>query len=81
MLASLALGNVAAITIAIVHVLFNTIGVVFISQVPLFRKIPLALSRGLGEIAYKKRRYAFIYVLCLYFVIPGILIAVSKFIK
>lgn len=80
MLASLALGNISAISIAIVHLLFNVAGALFISQVPIFRKIPLSLARNLGEIAYKKRRYAFIYVFCLYFVIPGLLIAISKLI-
>lgn len=78
MLASLALGNISAITIAIVHLLFNTIGAVVISQIPIFRKIPLALARNLGDLAFKKRRMAFIYVFCLYFIIPSLLIALSK---
>ncbi len=78
LLASLAVGNVAAISIAFVHILFNFIGVVFISQVSLFRQIPLKLARGLGELAYHKRRYAFVYVIGLYFIVPATLIFVSK---
>ena len=78
-LASLATGNPAAITIAFVHFLFNFFGVTVIYPIAIFRKIPIALAKGLGEIAFKKRRYAVIYVLSLFFIIPGFLIFISRF--
>ncbi len=80
-LASFATGNIAAITVAFTHFLFNAIGVVFFYPIPLFRKIPIFLAKGLGELALKKRRYAFIYVSSVFFLIPGILIFISRLFK
>jgi len=80
-LASFATGNIAAITVAFTHFLFNAIGAVFFYPVPLFRKIPIFLAKGLGELALKKRRYAFIYVLSAFFLIPGIFIFISRLFK
>ena len=77
-LASFATGNIAAITIAFVHFLFNVIGVVCIYPIPLFRKIPIKLALTFGVIASKKRHYAFIYVLVVFFVLPSLLIFLSK---
>ena len=77
-LASLATGNPAAITIAFVHFLFNFIGVVFIYPIKIVRKIPINLAKWFGELAYKKRIYAIIYVLSVFFIIPSLLILISK---
>lgn len=73
-LASFATGNPAAITIAFVHFLFNFFGTIFIYPVKFIRRIPIALARGLGELVYKKRRYAFIYVAVSFFIVPSLLI-------
>lgn len=80
-LASFATGNVAATTVAFVHFLFNTIGVCCIYPIKPLRKIPIGLARNLGELAFRRRRYVLLYVLTLFFVIPGILIFVSKIFK
>ncbi|MBU1121915.1 MAG: Na/Pi symporter [Candidatus Omnitrophica bacterium] len=80
-LASFATANPAAITIAFVHFLFNLVGVVLIYPIKIFRQIPIRLAKGLGELAFRKRRYAFIYMASVFFLIPFILIMVSKFIK
>ena len=80
-LASFATGNIAAITVAFTHFLFNAIGVVFFYPIPLLRKIPIFLARGMGELVLKKRRYAFIYVSSVFFLIPGILIFISRLFK
>ncbi|HEB02020.1 MAG TPA: hypothetical protein ENI12_02185 [Nitrospirae bacterium] len=77
-LASLATGNPAAITIAFVHFLFNFIGVVFIYPVRIMREIPITLATKLGELAARKRRYAFFYVITLFFLIPSLLIIISR---
>lgn len=73
-LASFATGNPAAITIAFVHFLFNFFGTILIYPVKFIRRIPIALARGLGELVYKKRRYAFIYVAVSFFIVPSLLI-------
>lgn len=73
-LASFATGNVSAITIAFVHFLFNVCGTLIIYPIKFIRQIPLKLARGLGELAYRKRRYAFMYVIFTFFLVPGLLI-------
>jgi len=77
-LASFATGNIAAVTVAFVHFLFNMIGVCLIYPIKALRRIPTGLAKNLGNLAFKKRRYVFIYVLTLFFIIPGLLIFISK---
>jgi len=81
LLASFATGEVSAIIIAFVHLLFNVLGVTLIYPIGFIRRIPIKLANGLGELAFKKRRYAVIYVLGLFFILPGILILISKLIR
>lgn len=77
-LASFATGNPAAITIAFAHFLFNLFGAIFIYPIPYFRQIPIRLAKGLGRMAAVRRWYAFAYVITLFFIIPGILILISR---
>jgi len=77
-LASFATGNIAAITIAFVHFLFNLVGVVCLYPIPLFKRIPIRLAHGLGVIASRKRLYAFVYVVGVFFILPSLLILISK---
>lgn len=74
MLASFATGNVSAITIAFVHFFFNFLGTLIIYPIKAIRRIPLMLARALGELAYIKRRYAVMYVIFSFFILPGLLI-------
>ncbi len=80
-LASFATGNVAAITIAFVHLLFNLIGVCVIYPIKIFRRIPINLARSLGDLAFRKRRYAILYVTGLFFLMPAVLILISKILR
>ncbi len=80
-LASFATGNISAVTVAFVHFLFNTIGVCFVYPLKPMRRIPIGLANALGNLAFRKRRYVILYVLTMFFVIPGILIFLSKVLK
>jgi sodium-dependent phosphate cotransporter len=77
-LASFATGNISAIIIAFVHFLFNLTGVVFLYPIPMFRKIPIRLAHRLGIVASRKRRYAFLYVLTVFFIVPSLFIFIPK---
>ena len=77
MLAALT-GNVAAITIAFAHFMFNLTGILLIYPIKAIRNIPLRMARGMAEIAYKKRWVAFLYVVTAFFVIPGLVIFISR---
>ena len=80
-LASLATGNVVAISVAFAHLVFNLICVLFIYPMPILRSIPIKLAKWMGDLAFKKRRYAIIYTLSVYFLVPGLLIFISRFFK
>jgi len=80
-LASFATGNISAIVVAFEHFLFNTIGVLIVFPIRAIRMIPINLAKSLGNLAYNKRRYAFIYVLSVFFFIPALLIFISKCFK
>ena len=77
-LASFATGNISAIVIAFAHFLFNLTGAVCIYPIKWFRMIPIHLAKSLGNLAAEKRRYAIAYVLCVFFIIPALLILISK---
>lgn len=78
-LASLATGNPSAIAIAFAHFLFNMIGATIFFPIKFFRKIPLITARFLGEIAYKNRAYALLYICITFFILPITLIVISRF--
>lgn len=81
LLASFATGNIAAITIAFVHLLFNCVGVGCIYPIRFFREIPIKLAHWLGDLAFRKRRYAIMYVITLFFIIPTLMIVLSRLFK
>jgi len=76
-----ATGNVSAIIIAFVHFLFNLAGAIFIYPIRVFRNVPINLAKALGDLAQRKRGYAIIYVLGLFFFVPTLLILISKYFK
>ena len=77
MLASLT-GNVAAITIALVHVLFNLTGILIFYSLKFTRGIPLYLARKLAGAVSEKRWLAFIYVGTVFFILPIFLIWIGS---
>jgi sodium-dependent phosphate cotransporter len=77
-LASFATGNISAVVIAFAHFLFNATGAVLIYPIPWCRMVPIHLAKSLGKLAAEKRRYAVAYVLCVFFIIPALLILISK---
>ena len=77
-LASFATGNISAVVIAFVHFLFNLIGTIFIYPLRFCRMVPIYLAKALGDLAAEKRRYAVVYVLSVFFLVPAFLILISK---
>jgi len=62
----------AGVTIALVHVLFNLVGIVFIYTVPFIRRIPLAAAENLAGVAMRSRTVALAYVVILFYGLPAI---------
>ncbi len=70
-LASLATGNIAAVTIAFAHMLFNFCGIVVF--LPL-KKIPLYLARKLADYSVKNKAVPLVFIGAIFFIIPLALI-------
>ena len=77
-LASFAVGPVG-LTIALAHLLFNITGIVLVYPLPAIRAVPIRLARWLGELAAESKRYAIMYVVGVFFAVPGLLILISRF--
>jgi sodium-dependent phosphate cotransporter len=77
-LASLAVGEVTALTVAFAHLLFNVLGIAIIWPVERIRSIPTNLARQFGEIARRQRWLPLVYVLVVFYVLPLVLILVMR---
>ena len=62
-----------ALTIALVHVMFNVFAVALIYSMPLLREIPLQLADKLAKIGAENKPAALGYVLGSFFVLPGLI--------
>ena len=78
LLAALATGNPAAVTVAVVHTLFNVSGIALFYPIRALRRIPLRLAVGLADVAAERRSTAFVYALGMFVVIPLIGVMVLR---
>jgi sodium-dependent phosphate cotransporter len=74
-LASLATGNIAAVTVAFAHLLFNILGVVIVYPL---RRIPLFLARTLADVSIRNRILPFVYIAIMFFLFPFLLIYLMR---
>ncbi len=79
LLASLT-GRIDGLIIAVVHVLFNLVGVLLVYPTPL-RKIPVALAIRMGNVAERSRKVVIIYLVVAFFLIPIIVIMLSRLLR
>ena len=70
LMASLATGNPAAVTVAVVHTLFNLSGIALFYPIRALRRIPLRLAAGLADVAAERRSTAIIYAVGVFVVVP-----------
>lgn len=72
-------GNVeAALTIALIHLAYNVIGVIVIYGIPFLRDIPPKLATWLANLASEKKIYALAYILGVFFFLPLLAVGVSS---
>jgi sodium-dependent phosphate cotransporter len=77
MLAALATGHPAAVTVAFSHLFFNLSAALVIYVPPPMRAIPMALASALGRFGSRNRVLAGIYILFVFYGVPIILLFVS----
>jgi len=80
-LASFAVGEPHAVTIAFCHFLFNLTGALLIYPIRICRMVPIALAKAFGDLAAEKRRYAAMYLLGVFFCLPGLMILIARLLK
>ena len=73
--AGFAIGVDAGITIAFVHLMFNVFGVCIFYPL---RRIPISFAKKLGDFAFKKKRYAIIYIITIFYLLPIIYILLRQ---
>tara|TARA_Y100001970_G_scaffold85045_1_gene107252 strand:+ start:9401 stop:10528 length:1128 start_codon:yes stop_codon:yes gene_type:complete len=78
LLAALATSRPEALTVAIVHTLFNVGGIVLLYPMPYVRDIPIRLAENLANIAINRRVAAVIYVVVVFIVVPLLGVAILR---
>jgi len=68
---------VPALQIAIVHLLYNSVGVLVIYGIPWLRRIPIVCAEWLAGMAAKRKSFAVVYMVGVFFVIPAALVGLS----
>jgi sodium-dependent phosphate cotransporter len=64
----------AAISIAVVHFLFNFTGVILFMPFTALRNIPVSIALKFGALTMRNRLYGFLYIVFTFFILPFILI-------
>ncbi|MEY8263854.1 MAG: Na/Pi cotransporter family protein, partial [Bermanella sp.] len=65
-------GAIVGLQIALVHLMYNIAGVLVVYGLPFLREIPLTLAHKLADIATERHSLAALYVLTVFFLIPGL---------
>lgn len=66
-----------ALQIALVHLLYNVFGVVLFLVVPWLKTLPVRSAEWLGELTERNRAYALVYLLLVFFVLPGVVLGIT----
>ncbi len=69
---------VLAMQIALVHLMFNLVGILVIYGLPFLRGVPPSIATGLAELAQKNKLYVVAYILGVFFMLPLLLIGASQ---
>ena len=71
----------AGLEIALVHLFFNLSGLFLIYPVRMIRRVPLSLARGLTRLAVRSRRLTVLWIALLFYGLPALCVAVSRFLQ
>jgi sodium-dependent phosphate cotransporter len=70
LLASLAVVRPEGLTIALVHLLFNVVGILILYPLPILRVVPIRLAEGLAVAAVKRTRVVIAYIVIVFLMLP-----------
>jgi sodium-dependent phosphate cotransporter len=75
-LATISTGNMGGVTIAFSHLIFNIFGILIFYPL---RFIPIGLAREMGRRTMENRFFPFLYIIMVFFYIPGVCIYLSEY--
>jgi solute carrier family 34 (sodium-dependent phosphate cotransporter) len=78
LLAALAASRPEALTVGLVHTVFNVTGIVILFGIPLLRPLPIRAAERLADVAVQRRMLAVGYVVVAFIVIPLIGVAIFR---
>ncbi len=67
-----------ALQVALVHLIYNILGVIVIYGIPILRNIPLYAAETLADMATRNKLYVALYIACVFLLIPLVLIGISQ---
>jgi sodium-dependent phosphate cotransporter len=68
----------AARQIAIVHLLFNLTGITLLYGIPRAVELPIGMARRLAVVADRSKRWAFVYIVGMFYGLPALLLLLSR---
>lgn len=71
-------GAAVGMQIALVHLFYNFLGVLVVYGLPFLRDIPLKAAERLADVATQRHSLAAAYVLTVFFIVPGICVAIMS---
>ncbi len=80
LLASLT-GTPGAVTVALVHLLFNLSGIAIIYPIKFLRNIPIRLAKGLASVTAQHKYFAFVYMVGVFFGLPLVFVLLDKVLR
>ena len=70
----------AGLEIAVVHLLFNIIGIMLIYPLAAVRRVPLAIATGVGRVAVRSRKLTVVVVAALFYGVPAVVLVLARLI-
>lgn len=70
--------GIAALQVALAHLIFNCCGVLAFLPIKKLRRIPITMAEYLGTLVVKNRTWAAVYLGCIFFVIPLLVILFTR---
>ncbi len=73
--------GIAALQVALAHLIFNCCGVLTFLPLKRLREIPIRMAEFLGTLVLKNRVWAAVYLGCIFFVIPLLVIILTRYLS
>jgi len=77
LMAAMVSDKIDALQTALAHLFFNIFGILIWYPIPFMRRVPIAIARRLGKCTRIWRLFPVVYIVVMFFVVPGLLLGLS----